>query len=118
MKSYLSVLKSEFSAEEGSFLLQLRRDLEWSKASFLRLVSAMQNYVEADPERANIERWVAEGFWYLDHFVKDWSSHPNFKRPYDPGYYEQAYERLHDLAHWLFVGESPYKDVPMEPFDG
>ncbi len=118
MKSCLAVLKSEFGAEEGSFLLQLRTDLVWSKASFLRLVNAMQTYVEVDPERVTIERWIAEGFWYLDHFVKDWTSRSDFKRPYSQDYYEQAYQRLHDLARWLFVGESPYKDGSMEPFDG
>lgn len=39
---YRSILWSEFFAEEGSFLLQLRVDLYWDKAAFDRLTEAMR----------------------------------------------------------------------------
>ena len=46
----------------------------------------------------------------------------NFRRPHAPEYYEAAYQRLHDLASWLFTGACPYQDastfgepLPSEP---
>jgi hypothetical protein len=73
------------------------------RAAFSRLVAAM-------------ERWIAEGFWYYQGFVRDWTSHPNFPRPYGESYYEVAYKRLSDLAYWMFMGESPYEgDGPLQP---
>lgn len=38
----MSVLRQEFDAEEGSFLLRLRGDLEWDRAAFTRLERAMR----------------------------------------------------------------------------
>lgn len=116
MDDYLVVLKGEFDAEDGSFLIQLRCDLEWSKDDFQRLVNAMQKYLERHPATESIERWIASGFWYLDHFAKDWTSHPDFPRRHEQDYYERAYERLHELADWLFTGESPYKSGTLDPF--
>ncbi|HEX8612752.1 MAG TPA: hypothetical protein VF800_15805 [Telluria sp.] len=114
---HLLVLKEEFQAGDGSFLLELRCDLNWNRKAFVRLVSAMQEYIEKRPESETLERWIAEGFWHLDHFVKEWCSHASFSRPYEQQYYEDAYERLHDLAYWLFVGESPYIDGSLAPFN-
>ncbi len=56
-----------------------------------------------------IERRIAQGFWYLERFVPEWSNHPNFPRPYEEQYYQAACERLSDLAYWFFFGESPYE---------
>ena len=36
MDEITKVLKQEFDAEEGSFLLRLRGDLEWDRAAFTR----------------------------------------------------------------------------------
>lgn len=116
VSDHLLVLEDEFHAKEGSFLIELRCGLNWDREAFSRLVGAMQAYVENRPaSETTIERWIAEGFWHLDYFVKEWSSHPSFPRPYGDQYYEEAYERLHDLAYSLFVGESPYMDgkLPM-----
>jgi hypothetical protein len=108
-------LRSEFNACEGSFLLQLRCDLRWDVVAFRRITDAMLAYVRARDPEADIPRWVAEGFWYIGWFAKSWSEHPNFPRPLPPAYYAGAYERLHDLAYWLFIGESPYTvDTPFE----
>ncbi|WP_090436669.1 hypothetical protein [Duganella sp. CF458] len=107
---HILVLKEELQGEDGSFLIELRCNLKWNKKAFIRLIRAMQDYIERRPKSESLERWVAEGFWFLDHFVKEWSSHASFSRPYERQYYEDAYERLHDLAYWLFVGESPYED--------
>jgi hypothetical protein len=40
-EEYLTILKHEFSAEEGSFLLQLRVRYRWDKSAFDRLTEAM-----------------------------------------------------------------------------
>ena len=108
--------KDELNAEVGSFLLELRCNLVWDKAAFARLIRTMQDYVEQTGTSETVERWTAEGFWYLDHFVQDWSSHPSFPRTHEQHYYDAAYRRLHDLAYWLFVGESPYNDGTLPPF--
>jgi hypothetical protein len=103
----IQVLRHEFDAEDGSFLIQLRCDLEWDKTAFARLVHAMHSYVSRTSDEPKVERWIANGFWYLDMFVRDWTQHPNFPRVYPAEYYESAYRRLRRLAYWLFVGESP-----------
>ena len=69
----------------------------------------MFGYVSTRPASDPIPRWIAEGFWFLDFFVKEWSGHENFPRPADTRYYERANQRLHDLAFWLFTGQSPYE---------
>jgi hypothetical protein len=76
----------------------------------------MERCVVAYDGREEIERWVANGFWYLDTFVPEWSSHPDFPRPHGDDYYQAAYRRLGDLAYWFFFGESPYQaDGPLPP---
>lgn len=108
VKNYLEILKHEFDAEDGSFLIQLRCNLYWDKTAFERLTDAMKVCCESSEENQLLERWLAEGFWYVQDFVKAHTSHPNFSKPYSPLYYEKAYERLDDLAYWFFTGESPY----------
>jgi hypothetical protein len=103
-------LREELEASDGSFLLSLRTDLTWDPSAFDRLIAAMLEVVQArDPEEP-IPRWMAQGFWFVDWFVKEWSQHPNFPRPHSAQYYQRAYERLHDLAFYLFMGTSPYQD--------
>ncbi len=105
----LIVLRHEFDGEPGSFLLHLRVDLYWDKAGFNRVTSAMHTLVCLRDGAEPIPRWIAEGFWFLDSFVREWSTHANFPRQYELTYYNDAYERLHDLAYWLFMGFSPYE---------
>jgi len=102
-------LQEEFEAADGSFLLRLRIDLRWDVAAFDRVTSAMLDVVKARDPLDPIPRWLAEGYWYLDWYVREWTSHEAFPRPHSSSYYEEAYERLHDLAYWLFIGESPYQ---------
>lgn len=42
MDDYLTILRREFEAEDGSFLLSLRVHADWDKAAFSRLVRAME----------------------------------------------------------------------------
>lgn len=103
-------LRDGFDEEPGSFMLALRCDLRWDKSKFARLTEAMLAFVRARDPADPIPRWIAEGYWYLDTFVRDWACHPNFPREHDEAYYEQAFQRLHDLAFWLFTGSSPYQN--------
>jgi hypothetical protein len=115
MEGYLAVLRSEFDAEEGSFLLKLRCELAWDREAFSRLVGAMEQCAAAYEGREKIERWIAHGFWYVEHFVPEWTSQENFPRPDDQEYYQKACRRLSDLAYWLFFGESPKRKGPLPP---
>jgi hypothetical protein len=40
--------------------------------------------------------WLAEMFWYLSHFARDWTSHPAWDadRAREPEYFRKAYRRL------------------------
>lgn len=53
-----------------------------------------------------LPRWIAEGFWYVPTFTRDWTSHPAWERVIarEPEYYQKAYQRLDDLASWFFDG--------------
>jgi hypothetical protein len=122
---YIRVLEHEFSADDGSFLIQMRCDLTWDKATFTRLTEAMlaccKAYDARDErptlmgsayDKTQVPRWLADGFWYLSFYVKDWTTHPNWERTTAPEqeYYDRAYVRLFDLATWFFTGHSPYTD--------
>lgn len=114
-----AVLRDEFGAEDGSFLIQLRIDLEWDRTAFSRLAGAMQACCEDKAGRSGEEclaRWLAEGFWYVPSFTRDWTSHDAW-RDYvarDPDYHAACLTRLDELAYWFFVGESPLL-IPMAP---
>jgi tetratricopeptide (TPR) repeat protein len=103
------ILRREFYAEEGSFLIQLRVRLEWDWAAFRRLTGAMYDVADEAKGKPSIETWVAQGFWYCDTFIRDWTSHPNFLRPPEEAY-RDALELLSKLASFLFTGPNPYKD--------
>ena len=103
------ILRREFYAEEGSFLIQARVHLEWDWDAFRRLASAMYDVADEVKGQPSIETWIAEGFWYCETFIRDWTSHPNFPRPTEEAY-QDALELLHNLASFLFTGLNPYND--------
>ncbi|MFE7591615.1 hypothetical protein ACFU6K_19625 [Kitasatospora sp. NPDC057512] len=103
MDEVMSVLRQEFDAEEGSFLLRLRGELEWDRAAFTRLERARAACKQLQEEQ-KLDRWIAEGFYELATWVPSWTSHPNFPRPVPDSYYEDCIERLGDLADWFFRG--------------
>jgi hypothetical protein len=106
MNDWEQVLRREFAAEDGSFLLRLR-GLVWDDAAFAQLIAAMKQCAADYEGRTAIDRWVAEGFWFTSQFVLEHAGHPSFPRPGGNDGYEQACERLRDLCHWLFVGTRP-----------
>jgi hypothetical protein len=103
------ILRREFDAEEGSFLLQARVRRRWDWDAFRRLTSVMYDVADESKGQPSVETWIAQGFWYCDTFIRDWTSHPNFPRPREDAY-KDAIELVHNLATFLFFGESPYKD--------
>jgi len=108
--SYMETLKREYEAQDGSFLLEVRTSLRWDREVFSRLTAAMKQCCIDSAGKDVLDRWLAELFWYLSDFVRDWTMHPNFPRMYPREYYEKAYERLYNLAYWYFRGYSPYTD--------
>ena len=103
------ILRHEFNADERSFLIEARVRLEWDWDAFRRLTSAMYDVADEVKGQPSIETWIAEGFWYCDTWIRDWTSHPDFRRPPDDAY-RDALELLNQLASFLFVGQSPYSD--------
>jgi len=106
----MTILRNEFDAGDGSFLIKWRPNLEWDKAVFNRLISAMNLCAENNASDSKLERWVAKGFWFVPRFVREWATHPNFQKVHAADYYEKALTRLDDLAYWYFMGQSPYKN--------
>ncbi|MBB2948976.1 hypothetical protein FB565_008762 [Actinoplanes lutulentus] len=109
MDDALTVLRQEFDATEGSFLLRVRCDLVWDRAAFSRLERAMRVSCEQYESRDDLPRWLVEGFWDVSQSVADWTAHPNFPRPHPAQYYEDCLARLQDLADWFFRGWHPYQ---------
>jgi len=101
------VLRNEVEAGEESFLLQLR-EFYWDWEAFRRLTSAMYDVADEVNELPTIERWIAEGFWFCDTWIRSHTSHPNFRRPSEKEY-EEALELLNALAWYLFSGVSLYQ---------
>jgi hypothetical protein len=116
MDDYLAILRREFEADEGSFLLGLRVEAEWDREAFSRLIGAMERCASEVEGREVIERWIANGFWFLEKYTAEWAGHPNRIPTGEEDYYRTACTRLSDLAWWLFFGESPYEgDGPLPP---
>jgi len=103
------ILRHEFDAEEGSFLLQARVRLKWDWDAFRRLTSAMYDVADEAKGQPSVETWIAQGFWFCDTWIRDHTSHPNFPRPPEDAY-RDAIELVRNLATFLFLGENPYKD--------
>jgi hypothetical protein len=111
----LELLRREFSAEDGSFLLQLRTDLHWDRQAFSRLEQAMRRTCTRLESRDQLDRWLAEGYWYLSEVVPDHTRHPNFPQPEPAEYHQAAIKRLWDLQYWFVTGQSPYLDSHQWP---
>lgn len=107
------ILKYEFDAEEGSFILTARCDLKWDKVAFSKLTKAMFQVAMSRRHSEDIPRWIALGFWYCDTWLKDWTSHPDFPRP-EQEYYDRSCRLIFDLSSLLFTGQIPYQDDSLE----
>ncbi|NHN24414.1 hypothetical protein FIA58_001895 [Flavobacterium jejuense] len=102
-------IKDELNAEEGSFLLELRTDLNWNHSSFINLLTELNNECKRTNGIPNLSREIASGIWYISDFIKSWTEHKNFPKIYTHEYYEKSYELISDLANTYFMSESPYE---------
>jgi len=107
------ILRREFNAEKGSFLLQARCDYEWDWDAFRRLTSAMYDVADEVKGQPSIETWIAQGFWFCDTWISGHTRHPNFPRPPEKAY-QDALELLDNLASFLFFGQNPYDDDTLQ----
>jgi hypothetical protein len=108
---HLDVLRREFEADQDTFLLGLRGDrLEWDRAAFSRFEKAMRWACEHFQDGQQLDRWMAEGFYYTSWFVRDWTSHSHFPRPEPEQYYNDCIQRIGDLADWFFHGVHSYAE--------
>ncbi|WMI68193.1 hypothetical protein [Mangrovimonas sp. YM274] len=101
-------LKDELNAEDGSFLLELRTDLNWNHDSFINLLTELNTECKRTKENLNLSRDIASGIWHISDFIKNWTEHNNFPKKYSDEYYNKAYELINDLTYSYFMAESPY----------
>ena len=59
----LELLRHEFNAGDGSFLIQLRVDLHWDRHAFSRLEQAMRRVCGQQDPREQLDRWLVDGYW-------------------------------------------------------
>jgi len=104
----LELLRNEFNAGDGSFLIQLRVDLHWDRHAFSGLEQAMRRVCVQQEPREQLDRWLVDGYWYLSDFVPGHISHPDFPRDEPAEYYQAAVRRLWDLQNWFVTGRPPY----------
>ena len=102
-------LKDELNAEDGSFLLELRADLNWNHDSFINLLTELNAECKRTREIQNLPRNIASGIWYISGFIKNWTEHKNFPKKYSDEYYRKACELINHLAYTYFMAESPYE---------
>jgi len=108
---YLTILRLEFAAEDGTFMLQLRGGgLHWDRGAFTRLEQSKRAACVDYQTRDVFERWIAEGFYSSSKFMSEWTSHPNFSRPEPTDYYEACLGRVSDLCDWFFRGFHAYDE--------
>jgi hypothetical protein len=108
----IEALKEAFQSEDG-FLIELRCAGRWNKATFARLVAAMQHYLESAEHGNRLERWIAEGFWLHDTMVRELAASLPRTEAEQAGV-DAACLRLGELATWFFMGETMH-DGQMPP---
>lgn len=114
-------IKYEFDGEDNSFLIKIRVHLHWDHSHFVEVMNLFYNFILHNDNINFLERDIARGFWFYANFVKEWSSHVNFraKNKYSNDYFNQAYEIIYFLADWYFTGECPFTEHQafIEEFD-
>jgi hypothetical protein len=102
-------LIDELNAENGSFILELRTELNWNHNSFVNLISELNKEFEKTKNENKLNREIACGIWYISDFIKDWSQHENFPKKLTKEYYAKSYGLIDDLAYQYFMAESIYE---------
>jgi hypothetical protein len=101
-----ALLRSEFDAEEGSFLLQLRCEARWDEERFQKLIAAMERCAESYAGNDSLPRWLAAGFWFMDTIVPNQVKHEAFAKQHDAKFFDERCGRLAETAYWFFTGDS------------
>jgi hypothetical protein len=55
-----------------------------------------------------LDRWMAEGFYYTSWYFRERISYPDFPRPEPEQHYNDCIQRIGDLADWFFHGVHSY----------
>lgn len=104
MDDALELLRAEFGAEPGTFLLLLHVDLVWDTTAFARLERAMTAVCQALADAEELPRWLVAGFWYTCDFVPREIGHPGFHPTQPAAYYQRSCRRLAELNAWFTCG--------------
>ena len=102
-------MRREIDGEDGTFLIILRTKLRWDWEAFDRLTKIMFEVATEAKGYDQIDKYIAQGFWFFDTWVKDWTGHADFPRP-KKREYDDAIQLLHDLCYFYFIGQSPLMD--------
>ncbi len=102
-------LMQELNAEDNSFLIEFRIDLNWNHISFVNLLNKLYEECQNRENDTMLSREIAGGIWYISNYIEDWSQHKAFPKKFSKEYYELAYELINDLTYHYFVGESLYQ---------
>jgi hypothetical protein len=87
----------------------MRAEAKWDWVAFKDLSRAMFEVAKADRDKEHVEKWIGQGYWFCDTWIRSFSAHPSFPRP-ETKRYEAALEILSDLAFYYFEGVCPYQD--------
>jgi hypothetical protein len=74
----MEILRSEFGCEPGSFMLTARIERRWDREGFQRLQRAMLAVCREVAGGEPIERWIAEGFWFVERSCARTAPTPRF----------------------------------------
>ncbi|WP_035855766.1 hypothetical protein [Cryptosporangium arvum] len=110
MNDARETLRREFGSAPGSFMATLYADRVWDREAFGRMERAMRTVCAAHADRDQLDRWLAEGFYYVSTWVPDHTAHSAFPRPEPVDYYDACVTRLQDLAAWFFHGWHVYRE--------
>ncbi|WP_051572362.1 hypothetical protein [Cryptosporangium arvum] len=91
-------------------MLKLYADREWDRAGFGDMERAMRAVCAVYADRGHLDRWLAEGFYYVSTWVPVHTAHVDFPRPEPASYYEACTTRLQELAAWFFHGWHVYQE--------
>jgi len=105
----LENLRKEIDGEEETFLIILRTELRWDWDAFNRLTNLMYDVADGATGLESVDKHIAQGYWFIDTWVRDWTGHDDFPRP-EKDKYEEAIQLLRDLSYFFFTGVSPYED--------
>lgn len=97
-----TILKAEYEAQENTFVFQLRCGRGWDKAAYYRLFRAMLECCKAHDGRPQVERWIADLFWWLDSYPRHLVGNGKLN---EDDYYQNAVVNFNHLTHWLFSGQ-------------